>query len=562
MTEAAANAAARSQHWRELGHKLIVTIVVVFGLTLLIGFVDPFGMEGVVKSHAGEILQRLTAPFYAWRNQDPRNPWVTPGQQAVTVVLIDQKYMDAVYGKDAPPRWPLPVANLASGVLQPIADAKPAAIFVDIGFPDAPREIVDDGSNSRAEAMTDLAKRLWAIGQQTPLFIADRIRSPDPLPDGCDRPVIGGGAVTRDGLLAPQLRRDLFERLPAETKRTSRIAIVDASWDGSDAYYPLGPVVIGDHAVCHDDEEQIVVPSPALALFKTYIDGCAPARRYDICGPLAPIGRSIVDKGLAGGAALYSVQGAAAGTVALRWSDALSPMTRQAFSADGRRICRDQFYAHWYDPFRGYLSELFGPLARWTTGKEQPRKCAYIDTLSAANLVGERAADPKVTAFLTDRLVLVGADVPQAQDRFRSPVNDDLPGVYFHAVALENLISDGVHYKRLHPAKYRFKMLIFTSILTGVMTLIWEGLVHWSARRIHPMWGPIAVTPPIYFVLLFVVMLMILAIFSFTSLPLVEVAVPIMALHVILFSEWLTMLRETLHKGLHKALGRLGHAKA
>jgi len=77
----------------------------------------------------------------------------------------------------------------------------------------------------------------------------------------------------------------------------------------------------------------------------------------------------------------------------------------------------------------------------------EPREpiCPYHTTLSMSQVASldERALSP----LLANRFVMVGAFVPGYNDLISSPIHGLIPGVYMHAMALDNLLTYGGHYK-------------------------------------------------------------------------------------------------------------------
>ena len=99
------------------------------------------------------------------------------------------------------------------------------------------------------------------------------------------------------------------------------------------------------------------------------------------------------------------------------------------------------------------------------------RKCPYTDTISVVHLLGP--FNDGVRAAIADRAIFYGASFEMAGDRVISPVYDDLPGVYLHAMAYDNLRSYGPDYKRAehHPASQiaNVILLVFTVFLLLVV---------------------------------------------------------------------------------------------
>jgi hypothetical protein len=76
-------------------------------------------------------------------------------------------------------------------------------------------------------------------------------------------------------------------------------------------------------------------------------------------------------------------------------------------------------------------------------------RCPYTRTISVGHLLGS-TGDPDVQDALAGRAVFYGAAFQLTGDRVLSPVFDELPGVYLHAMAYDNLVTFGHNYKRAH----------------------------------------------------------------------------------------------------------------
>jgi hypothetical protein len=80
-------------------------------------------------------------------------------------------------------------------------------------------------------------------------------------------------------------------------------------------------------------------------------------------------------------------------------------------------------------------------------------KCPYTRTLSVGHLlgaagVGGASGDMDIRRAIEGRAVFYGAAFQLTGDRVLSPVFDELPGVYLHAMAYDNLRTFGGNYKR------------------------------------------------------------------------------------------------------------------
>ncbi len=94
------------------------------------------------------------------------------------------------------------------------------------------------------------------------------------------------------------------------------------------------------------------------------------------------------------------------------------------------------------------IKQLFQAIF-WKVGASAPVRCPYNLTLLASDL---ETNDPEDRALLNDllrdRLVLVGAHITSTGDLVQSPVHGKIPGIYLHAMALDNLISLDMDYDR------------------------------------------------------------------------------------------------------------------
>lgn len=78
---------------------------------------------------------------------------------------------------------------------------------------------------------------------------------------------------------------------------------------------------------------------------------------------------------------------------------------------------------------------------------------------------------PAVQGLLKDRAVLVGVSLPGSNDVVETPANGQLPGVYYHAMALDNLTRYGQHYYTNPPQSFLtfVAVALFISGLSVVM---------------------------------------------------------------------------------------------
>ena len=112
--------------------------------------------------------------------------------------------------------------------------------------------------------------------------------------------------------------------------------------------------------------------------------------------------------------------------------------------------------------------------------------CPYHGTLSMAQLgeLPERALAP----FLKDRYVLVGANVPGYNDFANSPIHGLIPGVYLHAMALDNLLTYQGKYKQstgweLTHLPHLLLPALLAVLAVFLVNVLWRALSKKFGRR-------------------------------------------------------------------------------
>ena len=82
-------------------------------------------------------------------------------------------------------------------------------------------------------------------------------------------------------------------------------------------------------------------------------------------------------------------------------------------------------------------------------GKGAKQECPYDQSLGYDRLVsGEGLQQDDLKQLLAGKLVMVGGQFHASNDWVESPVHGQVPGVQYHAMALDNLVEDGAEYRR------------------------------------------------------------------------------------------------------------------
>jgi CHASE2 domain-containing sensor protein len=175
-------------------------------------------------------------------------------------------------------------------------------------------------------------------------------------------------------------------------------------WDGVDDKYPLAvETALGP------------METPAMALYRQFCMGHS-------CGKLPDDAQ-----------AAAQLQ-----PIAVRWGLKLAP--DQARIADIRECAASRHFL--LDGIAQFFQAVF-----WKLDDSAQARCPYSLTLSASDLEVSAPEDQALVAeLLRDRLVMVGASITSTGDLVESPVHGQIPGVYLHAMALDNLITRGMNY--------------------------------------------------------------------------------------------------------------------
>jgi len=128
---------------------------------------------------------------------------------------------------------------------------------------------------------------------------------------------------------------------------------------------------------------------------------------------------------------------------------------------------------------------------------DQPRQtCPYNQWIPAEAVLfaSTDAQQETLRALFEDRVVMIGADIRGAPDLIQSPVHGQIPGVFLHAMALDNLLErDLERYWRPMPTLPErsylpaivSQMSIGTSVELGLLLMIFafsDGIGRWRKK--------------------------------------------------------------------------------
>ncbi len=387
-------------------------------LVAVVGSFDLFGLDAKTRKLSQTILLQVLSPFYP----DPRpGERVKPGpgsrvppSHPVTVVTLDRDLLQRI---DA--TWPLSFRQYAY-VTRRILEHEPRVLFLDLFF---------------TEDRGDFAVFAGQLRQmQGRVFVA--------APNPCLIETPGPGRL-QDW----QAGRGLLAGVVSEARP------IVADWAGYGDAYPLlvRADAHGDAAGANADSP-CGKPgrrwgSPATALFRSY---CQESASEDSEDSRPIFGCQEVERS--------PVAAAFEEPMLVRWSAEVPEESGRLASTQHCHLVEPS----WYERVGFALNVMWHQSLAGITGSGSIsfQACPSVATVHGNALLptdedGVRVWDEEheelLDGLIRDRVVLVGTDLLGTGDEVVSPVHGKLPGVYLHAMALDNLMSFGSEY--LHTPK-------------------------------------------------------------------------------------------------------------
>lgn len=252
----------------------------------------------------------------------------------------------------------------------------------------------------------------------------------------------------------------------------------------------IAPVFLGivrnDATQCRSILDAGDAGCEAMAPFKAILDVVRPAdvtniltdqQLYHLSSPTASMDAS-VSPALGLARALCKRNGMASGfcmedasrfenPLLIRWGQYVSPSSAPKVDADPCGATRTSTTGidHWGAAMKSLYLDF--------RGLDEPvQPCLYTDQTSISSLMKlDVNSDPQLRTFIKDRIVIYGADITALPDRFISPVHGSVPGLFVHAMATDNLITQGENYWRPAPSFAGLSSTTFFEILFVVGSL-------------------------------------------------------------------------------------------
>jgi|TARA_R110000787_G_scaffold279263_1_gene389330 CHASE2 domain-containing sensor protein len=133
------------------------------------------------------------------------------------------------------------------------------------------------------------------------------------------------------------------------------------------------------------------------------------------------------------------------------------------------------------------MSSIRNLLALFGITQQPEVKCAPFQTISAEQVFRETPSAGRWVDNFEGRIVMYGQNLQGFQDIVRPPTIDvDIPGVFIHAMALENLLSNGKGYLSDRSTFSNWLNADIVEIATLVVILTLRFGLGWIARKSFP----------------------------------------------------------------------------
>lgn len=412
------------------------TILFVF----LVSWLDPFGLSSGSSEHSQDILYRIIAPFYDRH-----------AREDIAVVLVDDSTLDYLSGDGEKLSWPIPY-YLHATVLDSLRESGVAGVVVDISLKQPPEENLPQAAD---DMYADLAQAVES-------FARDGI--PLVLVQTSEERYVAGKKTKELNPFNPKepalqyLINYLDKAFPHRSEWTRYIGFARYEWNANQLEYPMS---YADTTIM-----------PAVALYRLAVNAgklaCDSAEANCNVDTLhhylqdLPAGDEPPQMLIQWASAHYKIPCGQLTDEAVAQAEEYAQLS--PFGAFRVRL-HDEFLAQvvekrrcepaytenynaallaepYYVPFDGSIMMLatLSPAQR----KQVVAASEKTDPLLAENI-------KQASSFydsLKGRFIFYGANVSPTLDLHETPINGQVPGVFLHAMAFDNLLTRGIGYWR------------------------------------------------------------------------------------------------------------------
>jgi hypothetical protein len=397
--------------------KALLISLLLAGSAYAVAKLNLFGLESASDRLADGVYQRITAADYGADRK---------GQRQISVVYLDETSMEAMKGYGwtrFPPTYDQQWSMFDD--LMSVGGAPPAAIFADFVY---------TGQGGPNEGFQTFISGIAAATKASAWQRASGCQA-DPLIKIACIEAAGGTPMIFAKPSPAEL--DLFTDVQ---RQLDAVAVLAPALVGEQAY-PLITRYPFDAAKAQRLGVHGFDVSPAMAMYAAWC-----LRQPDDCG-------------VAGFADVKARARAALAGKPVAPSDLTATFNAPMDVVWGSRpdpdyLAMTQAVTGQAAPCRGAGSGWLGRLGDQMAGLRGPasgarQECPYALTLGYDRIVaglGLQSSD--LTRLLAGKLVMLGGQFRASNDWVESPVHGQAPGVHYHAMALDNLVEDGVDYRR------------------------------------------------------------------------------------------------------------------
>ncbi len=452
---------------------MVATFIAILFYLLVVQF-DPLGFASVSDNYSNVLYQQIYRTGSYEEVKQSRDPAPRP-PKVVVVELLEQ---DLKFYEET---WPASY-DFHAWVLEAIAERDPAAVFVDIAFIDDRSYLEEDDDPREADDETKDPQRFFGgtseyLGEvianyrtsdEIPLFFAATpcfppFFLPVDVPEGAGTRAVDvpGGRYNRQGTLYPLWNHQKNQLCFRDTAQDERRSFANPNGTQAQSEAPAAP---GDENGAASETKTDGVqqagsedtPQTTVAAVNGSIDrnqeGSKPLRARNLpsaaCGvfdalrklPAVNYGTDVCSP--------KAIQSALVPELNLHWS------TRSftAPVADGSQVQRNGRYpcraipGTWWERLLTLLV-AFDKDSGFEFRSPLRQQCPPVRSLQVAQILDPAPTpeDPDLDPLgdLQGAVVIYAQNLTGVEDRFTPPAHWPLNGAYFHAMAIDNLLTYG-----------------------------------------------------------------------------------------------------------------------
>lgn len=445
--------------WKAISKAFLVGFILA-GSAYFIAKLNLFGLESASDRVADGAFQRVTAGAYGREHGR--------GQKAISVVYLNEQSLETMKGfgwNRFPPSYDLQWMMFEDLLL--VGGGPPKAIYADFVYLGRGGVGMGGGDIEGFPAFRDgvAAATRASAWNRIPWCVADPIRKLACIVAAGGTPMIFGKPAPTD-----------LQQFTEVQKALDAVSVLSPVMVRAGAYpvkvtYPEleDPAALGVHGF---DIAPAVAMYAAWCLRTPGAHGCDP----DYAKLLAAAKAAVAGRAAPAPPDVFTDFPAPLDVV---WGNRpharQSALTRATTGRD--ETCRGAREPGLVTRFFEQLAVVRGP------GEGDLHECLYNLNIGYDRLVGGQGLEQSDLAYiLKDRMLIVGGHFRASSDWVESPVHGQVPGVEYHAMALDNLIELGPRYRRNASAfvdsDLLKSLLIFALAVTGVLAVMWRNSLY------------------------------------------------------------------------------------